>query len=403
MPRAQRTAIAALLVVIGLLAGPVATSAASSARVDGAFRGGVIPGSSVTPAGDALVWAWVIDTKPTTPSYTPDAKHQSSSAGDAHGTITRSSRGYYVVEFVDFTQQNGPVHVTPLSTSGLVMCDVDWLNNVAGGDVGDFHAYTDIYLHCFNDAGRPTDTPYVVDFLAQGTSNAAAVAYELEETAVSSGTDTPPDYDQHNFKGYTDTVVRLAGVGQYEAVFPGLFSSVGGVQVTAYGDKAVCAIDHSYIHLSHSQIASLHVLIQCRAPNGAALDSGFSVSFTSQTGLKGTADGHQAYLFADQPSAASYSSDVDSFSTTGLSAAITRASAGAYAVSLPRLGLYGAIQVTAVGGQASGPTLDVRCLIRSIQDRPGTPPRNASEKIGVNCYDRSGHAVDSEFTLDYAR
>ncbi len=113
-----------------------------------------------------------------------------------------------------------------------------------------------------------------------------------------------------------------------------------------------------------------------------------------------------AYLWANQPSAASYTPDlVYQRNSSGATNWVTRTSVGVYAVHLPNLGGFdvisqrtdgsGTVHVTAYG---SGTQI---CKVTGWG--PGPPLwSDLAQHIGVQCFDSSGARADTEFTLSYA-
>ncbi len=354
----------------------------------------------VSPAVHGTAFAWAVATKPTTSSYTPDANHQYASIGAADVTITRSGEGSYTARMPIENAGVDPVsvHVTALGNA-VVHCnpyDVTF-------NPGPPRNTVDVDVLCFDRAGNPVDSKFSINVMQPGSVVSGDVGF-VQDPLQSSGTVTPTV--SYNYRGFGNSVSRLSDPGQYEVVFTGITDALGGsVQITPVKTAATCSIDHWGTVTSAFSVASLHVFIQCRAPDGAETDAGFYLTFMSQTSLKGAAGGGQYYLLANQPAKKSYSPlAADQWSSTGDKANIKRSSAGVYTVTLRGMTSYGSAQVTPYGGRPSGSTLDRRCVVSSIASK-STPLASGgtAEKIGVRCYSSKGHLADSEFTLSYVK
>ena len=128
-------------------------------------------------------------------------------------------------------------------------------------------------------------------------------------------------------------------------------------------------------------------------PGGAPKDTLFTITFMDRIGLKGQAAGPAAYLWADQPSSASYTpAQAYRFSTSGGQSRVSRSAIGRYNVRLNGIpGNGGSAQVTAYGSP------EARCIISSI----GTS--DPAQEIGVRCFTPAGTPVDARFELAFTR
>jgi hypothetical protein len=100
-----------------------------------------------------------------------------------------------------------------------------------------------------------------------------------------------------------------------------------------------------------------------------------------------------AYVWADQPSSASYMPNLSyQFNSTGATNTITRTGIGAYVVWLPGLGeSYGHVQVTAYGSGSE------RCKVA------GWGPSGTTQQVYVRCFTSAGLPVDTRYTLTYVK
>src|SRR5262249_19869615 len=124
------------------------------------------------------------------------------------------------------------------------------------------------------------------------------------------------------------------------------------------------------------------------ATNGTPQPSAFVV----QSARKDVAnDGGGAYLWAEQPSAASYCpTSMYSWSSTGGVNCITRPAIGTYDVTLPGLSATGGtFQITAYGSSGE------HCKIRYWW------PSGGGQYARVLCFNPAGAPVDTRFSLSY--
>jgi hypothetical protein len=108
-----------------------------------------------------------------------------------------------------------------------------------------------------------------------------------------------------------------------------------------------------------------------------------------------TAPFGSAYVWADQPSAASYTPHLSyQFNSTGAVNTITRSSVGRYTVRLPGLGSSsGTVHVTAYGASTD------QCKVARWGSGGGLD--YAAQLVEVRCFDRTGAPSDSMYTMSY--
>jgi hypothetical protein len=185
-----------------------------------------------------------------------------------------------------------------------------------------------------------------------------------------------------NTGGGAVTVDNLA-TGQYRVTFAGLGGPGGNAQVVAYGtDSTRCKV------LSWFQSGSDELVnVLCHTSAGAAINSRFVVRY----GRTSSPTFASAYLWANQPSTASYTpSAAYSFNSTGGVNTITRAAAGTYTVNLPGLGgANGNVLVTAHGNSST------HCNVALWGSAPGNRP------VEVRCWSSAGVLADSTFSLAF--
>ena len=222
------------------------------------------------------------------------------------------------------------------------------------------------------------DTTDPVEVTTQALS---ADAFGFAWSNQLTGTFNPSASYAANTGGGAITVQNVS-TGSYAVTFSGLGGSGGNAQVVAHGtDSTRCKVQSWYSLGSDERVNVL-----CHTPAGSLANSRFVVRYGRTAWSWPT-----AYLWADQPAAASYvPSATYSFNSTGATNTITRAAAGTYTVNLPGLGgANGNVLVTAHGSSSS------HCNVLSWGSGPGNRP------IEVRCWSTAGVLADSTFSLAF--
>ena len=131
--------------------------------------------------------------------------------------------------------------------------------------------------------------------------------------------------------------------------------------------------------------------MNCFDANGNPQNNYFSVLYQSRGQLFGNAGKGMAYLWADQPTEASYTPNLAyQYNSTGATNTMVRNGTGSYTASMPGLTKTGGdVLVTAYG---NGPA---RCQTSGwTSDQSGT-------SVNILCFDNTGAAADEMFTLLY--
>jgi hypothetical protein len=172
------------------------------------------------------------------------------------------------------------------------------------------------------------------------------------------------------------------GTGTYVVNFPGIGGAGGNVQVVAYGSGS----ERCKVSSWGSTGTTENVYVSCTTAAGAPVNTNFVVHFVRPPGT-----GPGAFLWADQPSTASYNPSASySWNSTGGVNRITRSSAGVYTAYLPGLAVSGGtFQVTAYGSSAD------HCKIQSWG------PSGTDQSVTVRCFNAAGAAVDTYFSLNF--
>jgi serine protease len=297
-------------------------------------------------------------------------------------SVCRTDVGSYVVHFADLASSGGNAQVTAYS-SAAANCKVGyWVPSGTEELVG---------VYCFSFTGEAQDSYFTSSFTAGGGSgNTIAFAWANNPTAASY---TPSSTYQYNNRGGPATITRT-GTGAYTVSFPDDIgpAAAGGVKVTAYGSSdGVCKV------VGWGPIGSAEqVFVQCYTSAGAASDEFFSVVYVNGQNILGNNLMADAYAWANQPSAASYTPALSYQRSTTIASSgtitISRAAAGSYDVFLPYQdeGLDGGhVAVTAYGSGTN------RCQVGFWFGSGG------GRTTRIYCFTNAGVLADSLFAVQY--
>jgi D-arabinono-1,4-lactone oxidase len=324
--------------------------------------------------------AWVWANQPTATHYIPHTGYQYNSAGGSN-QISRLATGQYQVDLPWLATSGGMVHA--VAYGGNHYCKVvKW---------SPFESKQRIRVNCFSPDGRPIDGQFILLFYKESRGATWANAY-LWANQASAESYTPDTAYQWNSKGGLNTVRRL-NVGHYQVTLPGINVLGGTVLATAYGPGTErCKVGGWGLSGNDTVVT-----VYCFDPSGNPVDTRFTLSFMTDVGLgiRVSEDQHYgAYIWADQPIAASYIPNrTYQLNTTGNSInQITRSSTGLYTVNFPRLKSF---KSTAALSVAYGSGSEY-CAVQSWVDdgRGGT-------NVVIRCFNRSGNPTDTRFTVIY--
>lgn len=320
-------------------------------------------------AAQAAMWGWVVARNPTTASYVPGPKDQGSSSG-LSTNVYRVELGHYQVEFHGINNSyGGDVLVTALGSAPRYC--------VTGGFT--MPTLTDItisvYCHRFN--GTVADSAFTASFVSSGYQT-ATWAFAWADDPGNAGYTPTSQYD-----GAGSIFIARSGAGAYQVTVQGKDPDHGDIRLTDVINGG-CIINQT-----SSNFGSMFVEVRCL--HG---DAKFNLLYSKDVGLTGIPGRKAAYLFASQPTAASYTPGAaHSYSSAGHAATVKRTGVGTYMVTLRGMPKGGVAHVTAFGLDGGGHL----CQLTSIRTS-GTP-----QKVGVQCYSLGGSLADSKFTLSYTK
>lgn len=337
--------------------------------------GTVILNATLNPEPGAFGYVWA--NEPTSTKYKPEKVYSKNSTG-AHNSVVRNGVGNYVVTFPGLagaSANGGTVDVTGYETSGYCKA-AGW--RTIGTAVA-------LNVVCFAPGGDADDAEFDALFAASGSSAPADLSY-LWANEPTQTSYTPSTIYQFNGGAGADTVARN-GTGEYTVSIPDIGVNAGTVKVTGYNDDPTnCDVQ------GWGGSPTLEVSVFCNDSSGGAADAYFSMTWANDTSLLGTAGGKWGYVWANEPTAASYTPDPTYQASSGNHAVntVSRSGVGSYTVDFPTLsGKKGDVQVTAYD------TTDVCNTSGWGSDGAG------GAVVSVNCYNTAGTPADSYFTAQY--
>jgi hypothetical protein len=321
-------------------------------------------------------WAWVTvrQATPDTSPFTPDATDQGSSTG-ATDQVFHPFPGMYVIQLTGLgSEPVGIAHVSMLGSRHRI-CSPDrpFLN---GPDAI-------VQVLCYDDtpAATAADATFTVSYVSESSDSLShgAMAYLLAFPDGQPGVSYNSAGGSNAFKRVDFGVfsVRLGRMGSFRGV----------LLATSRNRGVTCQVRDQVARRGGPLIATVY----CASLADVGQDDPFTVTFLSRLGLKGSGGVSSATLFADRPTARSYTPPV-AWSSVGRvgEPRVSRLGVGRYSVRLPGMPPGGAAQVTAFGAHGR------RCVIRQIP-LAGAPP----QRIDVRCSHLDGTAADARFFLAY--
>ncbi len=340
-------------------------------------------------AANTMIKGWAWANQPATAAYAcPSAYCYNSQNGAIW--ISRSSTGYYTINFDSLSTNGGVAHVT--AYGGNHHCKVR----------GWYSAGSSLLLNvkCIGTDGIPVDGKFTALFYKETQKINRYTAYVRANQASSDlNIDYIPSLNyQWNSMDANNSVTRI-GVGQYRVRVPKLGTwdgKSGTVMVTAYGD------DRNFCKVRNWALDGTNVLVyvNCFSALGFAQNNGFTMSFMRDLTLAAPVGEHlkyNAYVWLDNEAggfqAHSYQDNNKIPAPTPSWADVTFLGPGTYRVSLPQLKFSNktTAKITAYGHDNG------YCNIRDW----GSNGSNGAA-VKVACYDISGAETQSRFTLLYA-
>ncbi|OJF12873.1 hypothetical protein BG844_18340 [Couchioplanes caeruleus subsp. caeruleus] len=328
------------------------------------------------PYGAAFVW---LDTPDAAMCIVPGERQWNSSAPfQFRNEVCGLDVGLYSVDLPGQAARAGTVQVTAYG-SDTAYCKVQsWAPS------GDNQR---VLVRCLDRRGTPTDSRFVLTYNNRSGSGGKPLAYVFANQPTNASY-TPPANYQYNSSGALNTITRSPGEpGVYTVNAPGIGTTGGHVQVTAYGTGGEWCTAWNWTASGTAE----RIQVRCYNAAGAPADSRFTMSFVKDGNIFGygvccSADGHPtSYLYANKPTVASYEPAAAYRFLSGTSG-ITRLGAGRYEVNYGWASVGGAVNVTSVGGNGA------RCKVESFE---------SDEVAVVVCHNTAGTLADAPFLLHH--
>jgi hypothetical protein len=344
---------------------------AAVAAVAGTMSIGIHPAAAdnVYQSYSGFVWAG----QPTNSNYAPDAGYTS----HPQNRVVRTSVGGYTVRLVGQGSGGGVAHVSGYGYDASSCQVAGWGPDASGVDQL-------VNVRCFNQYGAPADARFTASYHRPGQGATARLAY------VWASSPTAPSYTpsltyQRNPAGGAITIQR-GGVGSWNVTIPGMATSGGNVQVTAYGSSPARCKVVSWFPSAANEIVG----VACFSPGGTAVDVPFSLSFADRVSLFGRQGNEQVAAYAWAPATGSLPAGY-SWHYRNLTNSIIREPDLTSRIRLPEAGFApNHVQVTAYGSDAS------HCKIGSWTGSSG-----GAVDIHVLCFAPNGTRANSAYSLAY--
>ena len=375
--------VAALALVGGVL------SSAQPLRAGAA--GATATAEGTTTAIVTAAWAWLVVRHPTN----DDVKGPGTYAGNSSGGmnfVDHQGLGQYLVTFNGVPADHGNVLVSTLGRQPKICSPVGWTRTSEAELVE---------VRCFTRVGAPANGTFVINWVS-AAGIGGKFAYGLNASPTSNCGMPIEQYVSNGGEIFNCPVTN--GVARLKIDWLG--SDRGTVQVTTFGKRAgedeaspgVCAALDFYPHDAGPGIAdSEWVDVKCFEPDGTwQIYRQHDVWFMQGLGMKGIDRSNVAYVFANRPSASSYTPNARySYSSADGTNTVTRVGVGRYVVKLRGMPPGGSAQVTAF---IESSTARLRhCVVGGIETS------DLPQRVRVRCFNKGGDLVDTAFTLAYAR
>lgn len=242
---------------------------------------------------------------------------------------------------------------------------------------------------------RALGASVLIGAAAVGMSNPAQAAVDhvgwvWADNPTQTTTYPAPAGYSYSSVGGAMTITRNT-TGSYTVSFAKMYAAGGtsDVQVTAYETSGYCMIED----WGTATGKTVNADVLCFNAAGSPADTEFNLLFQERFSTFGSYAGGLAFLWANEPTTASYTpSAAYQFNSQGGTNTITRSGTGVYVADIPDLDPERSdVQVTAYGSAAA------RCKVASWYSDGGT-----GTDVSVVCFDSAGAAADEKFDLAYS-
>jgi hypothetical protein len=239
-----------------------------------------------------------------------------------------------------------------------------------------------VRVACFNPAGDAQNLPFVVIYVGASSGPTPMLAARYTGAGVENAGGSPVS-------------VSRSSVGRYTLTSGGGFDGRGFARITPVGTTpARCRPAETAV-----TNASLRIRVECDAPSGAAVDTGWTISYTEQVGMHHDPSVPAAYLATTGDPANPRIEPERTWSSNGEMPTIThQPQVGVYRVYYQQLGKPQVYPADAVSVTAIGP--QTRFCRNQVWNSYSRPPQVLIE---VYCFGAAGQPADATFALAYLR
>ncbi|MCR9246865.1 MAG: hypothetical protein NXI31_17670 [bacterium] len=320
----------------------------------------------------------------TAEKYSPLATHRFSNGQNGPPgaeTVERVGIGQYIVRLPSVVGAvSSNAQATTYGFSNYYATIRSWNNDPCGGARVRVETYTNI--------GAPVDTRFVLRYMTNRPAVQPDIAWAWCVPGNSTGTFTPSSSYQYTSNGTTITVTRNSTTPNvYTVRIPDIAPVTGGsFHACSWGGNHTTVIN-SWIRSGDDIVATVETF----TPSGVPITTG---AFNIYYRFGGSSEAREAYCYANQPSAASYTPPA-TWSWNGDRGApiVTRSGPGTYQVRFPNLG-----STSGEGGNAQVSPHSFGMLRAKVTSWFTS---GSDVLVNVATYNAAGNRIDGRFVCSY--
>ncbi|MCA8977687.1 MAG: DVUA0089 family protein, partial [Planctomycetes bacterium] len=330
-------------------------------------------------------WAWVDPYSfPGQQLFVPSLSYQHTPTGELVW-VRHVNPGHFSVQFPDSLPHDGNYQVSAYGGNHTAV--IDWWGHNNGK--------LECWVTTFDTAGNFADRAFTCHYRKGGQpTEIAGYLWANQETNPQY---TPLTSHSWNGNRPDPTITRYAA-GLYRCRFPGIANPLQG------GTFEVSVADGGVVWFKRAQIDSwgvspgttdLDIFVRTFSA-GTQVDAMFMLNYHLQPGQVAPSDGSGSYVWANQPTAASYSPPSGHHRSNGTygphnSETITRTGTGQYRVTMPDV----------ASRDSSVPTAVTRAQNGDYATITGWSSSGSGTAVNVRTYNAASNPTDAEFFLNY--
>ncbi|MGE3354001.1 MAG: hypothetical protein AB7O84_19855, partial [Planctomycetota bacterium] len=319
-------------------------------------------------------------------SFTPRSSFQHQPNGRPV-TVNRLTTGQFEVQFPTQVPDDGAFQAFAVNGNHAAVLN-GW---------GQFGNNLVCFVNVFDNGGTPVDRDFAIQYrLRSQPTDRAAYVWADQPTAAQYTPDTIYSWNGNR----PDPTITRFSTGVYRVRLPGLGQGFTGGTFSAspYTFNGVQSFVRAKVDSwgVPSGSTDLDVFVRCFGVTGVEADSLFVVTYHTEPGPTAPSDGSGSYLWADQPTTASYTPAAGYRRSNGPAGplntqTVTRTGTGVYEVVLPSVRSADCALATAVARNDSNKFAAVASW----------SAQGAGTRVVVHTFAANGTPADSEFLLNF--